>query len=352
MQKNNISSNIGSNDSVVFQDNGTKRLKGSYPKIIANRNDIVVHIKNQLNIHKRYGTHSDFSRFSIRYFVSKDITMQLKEKLNQQIDDFYVQVECIIPIVNQSFSWVWIGGNINSRKTDPKLLNKMHKSITNFLNKDNPILTKTIPSTHESVLFGSKSRISSLNPKHTPSGVKTQEINMEQSTSIANLFKTRMPTYITNNSDPNYIIEIASNTDTFLFCAINNSNKQIEAVVANEITEYPYSNDKLKASQNIRVCETNDWIKSANTSKQVMENLLFVALQNAVLQNCDIIEAECMPNSFSLCGKAGFVSTDHPLERTSIIKTDIENEENFDTSISEKYRDFNSLFLGVFNTRL
>ncbi|MFA6185276.1 MAG: hypothetical protein WCT51_00150 [Candidatus Shapirobacteria bacterium] len=342
----NIDANIGSINSLEFQENGTERLKGSYTKLVNNSQEIFDHLKQSIpNL-----LDQNPSRLCSRYFVTKKGIANLTSLIDdQRIEKFLLKVEAQIPLGkidrlnNQEIFWVWVGGNTKNRNLDPTLEKQFLKEIHQKSEIQLKSHIEQIPNNYRFVLLGTKKRISQLQTNEVPKFVKFEEITKDYATQIAKLYKDRMPIYVAPNDDPEYILNtVADSNETVLLVGINTQTNQIEAVMANEFTQYPLEDTT------INICESNDWIKKRGSEipKEVLYTVLNIGMINAINHQIDGIEVECVPESIKLAKEVGgFEATKYFLKRTSFMVTDGKNIEANDTTIPPEYRKFNSLFL-------
>lgn len=331
----NIEANVGNVEGLAFQDNGTERIKGSFPYLVTDIEQIYSHLHDEaLPLIDTYGS-KKVSRLSSRYFVTESIISGLSKINNVPLSHLLVNVEAKVPLgtiftqdrISDPIWWVWMGGNSKERiiGTEIKkiLRDKMKRAI-------------------ESVM---------LPPLFVfPEGYKIVSPTKEQMTQkyamqLAQLYKERLPVYVADNSNPAYIQDvIMQSPDTFLFVALQESTDEIVAAVANEFSRYPV---KLPQGQQreIIVCESNDWITRKNIPREIFYETLSRSLIAARSYHPHVIEAECVPESYRVAAQMGFQPTENPLERTSHMVTDGKNIELYDTSIPKKYRRFNSLWL-------
>lgn len=334
----NIDANVGAIDKLEYQDNGTERLKGSYPKLIKNAEQILDHLK--LNIPKVLEKKP--TRLCSRYFVKTDQV----EKINKLIDGkiiepFELKVEAKIPLKDKY--WVWIGGNVKERMLSPimekefleMIYKKAEKPLESYLDK--------LPNNYVLKMLGSKKRLANFDKRTIPSFVVIEEIKEIYAKQIAKLYEERMPVYVAPNHDWKYILNtVAESEETVMLAVVNKNNDEIEATMVNEFTRYPLDN------MEINICESNDWVKKrgSNVPKEIMYALLNVGMVNAMRNEIDGIEVECVPESIKMAKEiGGFDNVEYFLKRTSYMVTDGKNIENTDETIPKNFRKFSSLFL-------
>lgn len=340
----NIAANIGSVDSTVYQHNGTDRLKGSYPFLIQKVDSIFENIINIINNKSKYN-HGRFSRISIRYFVEDSLLNTLKKNIdNKKIGDFFFKIEAVVPLKKELFrkrvSWVWLGGNISTRLTGKTVKTILLDTITSA-EKISHTYTSQYDPLYQYYILGTKERIQ--NTQYFTQQIPVREITQYHAEMIAQLYKTRIPVYVADNSDPHYVrTVIAQSPDTELFVAINTVTHEISAVIANEFTRYPIST--YKETDSVLVCESNDWVKTKNMPSAAFLDFLKTTCNAAYSAKPDIIETECVPEAVRAALAAGFTYAGL-LERTSYIQTDGKNSELFDEETEAAFRKFNSLAL-------
>jgi hypothetical protein len=348
----NILANIGTVEGIEYQPI-PRRLKGSCPEIITDPSQILEYLQHTITPYLHNMDEELLSRISVRFFVLTEIADQLAELNNSKIGNITLRVEAVIPIgynasVGCEISWVWVGGNTKSRKTNPELLSQMENHLTEINSRTffNPFLNPD--SSHEYLCLGTKERLLLLSESELPKFVTTQIITDSLSDQIAALYKERIPQYIADNGNSEFIKKVlANNSDTVLFVARDPYQNRIDAVLVNEFTSYPV---RLKSKKGIiKICESNDWVRGKNSARGALYSLISAAMINAVRRDSDLIEAECIPESFYLASHIGFKKTQKPLERTSFMITDGKNIELDDDTIPIAFRKFNSLFLMYIN---
>jgi hypothetical protein len=188
----------------------------------------------------------------------------------------------------------------------------------------------------------------SLSESELPKFIKTRIITDSLSLQIAALYSERISQYIADNGSPDFIKNVlANNKETVVFVAREPSENKIDAVLVNEFANYPIKFNNKKGI--VKICESNDWVRRKSSDRKILLSLISAAMINAVRRESDLIEAECVPESFYLASSLGFKKTQKPLERTSFMITDGKNIELADDSIPIEFRKFNSLFLMYIN---
>lgn len=343
---NHISTNIGSIKDLKFQ-KFNSRLKGSYPYIITSHHQIINHLKKEILKNKK--NINKISRISSRYFVNEKVIKEINKIDKYKFLEFSFKIEVKIELgnilkkqnINDKIWWVWVGGNIAQRKTNPLILKNIFQKKQLNITKN---LTLDFSSSHIFAILGTPSKLKKISRKELPSYIQKIEISDIYAQQIAKLYSQRMSVYITDNHNPKYIKEtIAKNPKINLFAAINLKNQQIESIVANEFFSLPIKINKNTI--NINFCESIDWIKKRGVNQKIFLSLLKISLINAIHHKPKIIEAECVPEAIKKALKTGFEYSQYPLERTSRIVTDGENIELKDTTIPKEFREFSSLML-------
>jgi hypothetical protein len=346
--ENNIITNTGLSDDIGFQDNGTERIKGSYPNVLSTAEEILIYLKVKLLPY----SNSKLSRISVRFFFLGINAISLASIIDDYLlYTFRLRVEAIIPLetiinirgVNHQLFWIWIGGNTPERTTDIQLMSQL---ITKY-KRD----------------FTARSNLQKVDNDYTYALISDEAFSKQRSKSLfkglsqiaptekyvqhmASLYQSRFIEYITDNKNTDYIRNvILKNPDTYVYCAINKRTDEIESIVMNEFTVYPISYG-IESNTSILICESNDWIKSKFVHQKCIQSLIAHSLRHAIYCRAEVIEVECVPEAFNLAGKVGFNPVEKALMRTSYIITDGKNFELNDSTIPEKFRKFNSLFLG------
>lgn len=334
----NIDANVGAIDKLEYQNNGTERLKGSYPRLIKNENEILNHL--ELNIPKVLEQNP--SRLCSRYFVANNVIENINQIIDDQvIENFELKVEAKIPLENMY--WVWIGGNVLDRMLDPKLEKEFLEMINKKPEKELKTYFDEVPKNYVFKMLGTKERLKFVDKSTLPKFVEIEEINEKYAREISKLYEERMPIYVAPNHDPEYTLNtVADSKETYLLVAINKNTDTVEAAMTNEFTQYPLDNSV------VHICESNDWVKKRGkeTPREVMYALLDIGMINAMAHNIDGIEIECVPESIKMAKEiAGADNVEYFLKRTSYMVTDGKNIENTDTTIPKDFRKFSSLFL-------
>lgn len=347
----NVTANVGSIDGLEYQTNGTNRLKGSFPKLVTSLEQIKDHLLNDaLPLLDTLGIEK-VSRISSRYFATDSVIKELHQLSGLEIGYTRCQIEAKIPLgsifnaegVSAPVWWVWIGANAKGRATNEELKSVLRDKYIKSVNYWTPAKHEAL-SDYKIVAIGTKERISVYQPGEIPESITITIITDDVATQIANLYAERITAYVADNGNYKYIRDtIAASTDTVLFALLEKGTNKIAGCVANEFCKYPVVLPNEEARE-VLICESNDWIKRKDVPRSAFISLLSTAMKNAVTRNVRVIEAECVPESFSAAGTVGF-ETAGQLERNSYVHTDGENLELNDRSTQEMYRRFNSLWL-------
>ncbi len=344
----NVSDNVGAIEGIEYQNNGAERIKGSAPFLVYKISEVLDYLRNDVFL--KCEEHLQASRFCVRFFVCSNVLGNLDEIEGHDVGRMKSRVEAKINLgrifedVGSDIYWVWIGGNTKGRVTSEAIIGRMIEKMRKAQELEEVIEFNSLDD-FKVVIFGSNERLRKIIKSEVPDGVELRIINRKYATQIAQLYRKRIPVNITNNSDPEYISAVLCNSeDSVLFAMVDVNLDTIMSVVCNEFCKYPVKikGNKLKE---VKVCESNDWVKDKEARSEVLQYLLNVSLRNAYLNNVAVIEAECVCESFKVATRCGFRASERLLLRTSRMLTDGENMELEDESIDEEYRKFNSLFL-------
>ncbi|MDO8496943.1 MAG: hypothetical protein Q7S61_00170 [bacterium] len=331
----NIEANVGKVDGLAFQDNGTERIKGSFPYLVTDLKEMYNHLHDEaLLLIDMYGS-KKVSRLSSRYFVIESVVSELGKIHNVPLSHLLVNVEAKVPLgplfieegILDPIWWVWLGGNSQKRIIGAEIKKILRDKMRGAMDSVKLPSSFTFPDGYK-ILAPTR-----------------KQMTQKYAEQLAQLYKERLPVYVADNSNSTYIQDvIMQSPDTFLFVALQESTDEIVAAVANEFSRYPV---KLPTGEKreIVVCESNEWITRKDIPREVFYETLHRSLISAWDHNPQVIEAECVPESYWAAVQMGFQPTENPLERTSHMVTDGKNRELGDESIPEYYRKFNSLWL-------
>ncbi|MEI6533530.1 MAG: hypothetical protein WCO06_06890 [Candidatus Roizmanbacteria bacterium] len=325
MQSNNILSNIGSASGLAYQEK-MNRVKGSCPFLITKGEEVVEYLSKELEPLLLEYSDDVLSRVSVRFFLTESSLYEFRSIIQSfHIRNFSFQIEAEVKLKN--YYWVWIGGNIPARITDKKIVQLMKDKITNIQNSNSNKLSPVLLDGYQ---------ISEL--RNESEERKNNYINQ-----MSVLYSERIPVYVTDNNNAEYIKRIVESKDSDVYVIVD-SLKNVMGVVINEYTHYEIMLPN-KEQVSIKICESNDWIKSKDCPSEFFDMLLARTIEDAQNKGAQIIEAECVPEAYRTAIHAGFHPAEEPLMRTSLIQTDGKNIELYEEHVAEYYRKFNSLWL-------